>query len=71
MFKNDQDYSLDEDEYGILEELFTDADDYSADPEYRKYVHTLDPGSRKLFRAFDDEELRVRAREAYRKLYEA
>jgi hypothetical protein len=67
MFKNDQDYSLNEDEFDILETLFTDADAYSADPEYREYVHTKYPE----FPALDDEELRDRAREAYQKLYEA
>ncbi|KZS85801.1 colicin immunity domain-containing protein [Mycobacterium persicum] len=71
MFKNDQDYSLDEDEFDILETLFTDADDYSADPEYREYVRAKDPEFRKYVHAFDEEELRGRAREAYRKLYEA
>jgi hypothetical protein len=58
------------DEFDILAELFTDADDYVADPEVRKYMHSLDPEFRRYVHAFDDEELRTRAREAYRKLYE-
>lgn len=70
MFKNDPDYSLTQDEFDILEELFTDADDYSADPEYRDYVRSLDPESRGLIRALDEDELRDRASAAYRKLYE-
>jgi Bacterial self-protective colicin-like immunity len=46
-------------EFNILEELFFDVDDYAADPELRERAGGL-----------DDEELRTRAREAYRKLYE-
>ncbi len=70
MSKNDNDFSVDQNEFDILQELFADVDDFSADPEYRKWVHTLDVEKRKLIRAFNDEELRDRAHEAYRKLYE-
>ncbi len=70
MFKKDGDYSLSHEEFDILEELFTDADDYSANPEYHEYVDNLNPESRGLIRALDEEELRDRALEAYRKLYE-
>jgi hypothetical protein len=45
-------------EFEILDGLFADVDDYTADPELRKRAGGL-----------DDEELRTRAREAYRKLY--
>lgn len=69
MFKTEDGLGLSP-EFDILEALFADADDYSANPEYRKYVHTLDADSRKLIRALDEEELRDRAREAYKKLYE-
>ena len=55
MFKNESSLGLSA-EFNILEALFADADDYSANPEYRKYVHTLDPDSRKLIRAFDETE---------------
>jgi hypothetical protein len=69
LFKNEKGLGLSV-EFDILEELFTDADGYVADPEYRKYLRSKGPESRKLFPAFDEEELRDRAREAYRKLYE-
>jgi hypothetical protein len=68
LFKRDTDHFL-EAEFRILDRLFADADDYIADPEYRAYLRSKDPESLKLFRAFDEEELRDRAREAYRMLY--
>jgi Bacterial self-protective colicin-like immunity len=46
-------------EFDILDGLFADTDDYTSDPELRERAGGL-----------DDEELRTRAREAYRKLYE-
>lgn len=45
-------------EFEILDGLFADVDEYVADPELRKRAGGL-----------NDEELRTRAREAYRKLY--
>lgn len=59
VFKNDED-QVPGVEFKILDRLFADVDDYTADPELRKRAGGL-----------DDEELRTRAREAYRKLYEA
>jgi hypothetical protein len=59
VFKNDQD-QIPGPEFKILDKLFADVDDYTADPELRKRAGGL-----------DDEELRSRAREAYRKLYES
>jgi Bacterial self-protective colicin-like immunity len=58
LFKHDND-QVPGTEFNTLEGLFFAVDDYVADPELRKAVHGL-----------DDEELRDRAREAYRKLYE-
>jgi hypothetical protein len=69
MFKNEADIEIGA-EFDILEELFTDTDDYVADPELRSYLRAKDPEFRKYVQALDDEELRVRAREAYRKLYQ-
>jgi hypothetical protein len=69
MFKNEEDIDIGA-EFDILEELFTDTDDYVADPELRSYLRAKDPEFRKYVQALDDEELRVRAREAYRKLYD-
>lgn len=57
IFKHDEDQSLSP-EFDVLEALFFDVDDYVADPGLRREVHGL-----------NDEELRHRAREAYRKLY--
>lgn len=66
-FKNETAHGLSA-EFDVLDGLFADADDYVADPELRESARGLDDG--KLFRALDDAELRARAREAYRKLYE-
>ncbi|ORB86579.1 hypothetical protein B1987_25575 [Mycobacterium kansasii] len=47
-------------EFKVLDRLFADVDDYTADPELRETAGGL-----------DDEQLRTCAREAYRKLYES
>jgi hypothetical protein len=59
LFKNDQD-QIRSREFDILDRLFADVDEYTADPDLRKRAGGL-----------DDEELRTCANEAYRKLYEA
>jgi hypothetical protein len=58
LFKNDEE-QVPGLEFKILDKLFADVDDYTADPELRKVAGGL-----------DDEELRNRARDVYRKLYE-
>jgi self-protective colicin-like immunity protein len=58
VFKNDED-QVPGLEFKILDKLFADVDDYTADAELRKRAGGL-----------DDEELRSRACDAYRKLYE-
>jgi len=58
LFKHDKD-QVPGTEFKILEDLFFAVDDYVEDPELRKRVHGI-----------DEEELRTRARAAYRKLYE-
>lgn len=58
VFKNDGD-QVPGTKFKILDRLFADVDDYTADPKLRERAGGL-----------DDEELRTCAREAYRKLYE-
>ncbi|VBA50911.1 hypothetical protein LAUMK191_02074 [Mycobacterium attenuatum] len=58
-FKDDRD-QVPGAEFKILDRLFADVDDYTADPELRETAGGL-----------DDEQLRTCAREAYRKLYES
>ncbi|VBA38101.1 hypothetical protein LAUMK13_01968 [Mycobacterium innocens] len=58
VFKNDGD-QVPGTEFKILDRLFADVDDYTADPGLRERAGGL-----------DDEQLRTCAREAYRKLYE-
>jgi hypothetical protein len=62
MFKNEADVDIGA-EFDILEELFTDTDDYVMDPELRSYLRGKHPEFRKYVQALDEEELRVRARE--------
>jgi hypothetical protein len=57
LFKNDKD-QVPGREFNILDGLFADVDDYTADPELRERAGGM-----------DDEQLRSSAREAYRKLY--
>ncbi|EUA09371.1 bacterial self-protective colicin-like immunity family protein [Mycobacterium kansasii 732] len=59
VFKDDGD-QVSGAEFKILDRLFADVDDYTADPELRETAGGL-----------DDEQLRTCAREAYRKLYES
>lgn len=56
-FKNDS-HQVGGPEFDVLDELFADIDDYVADPRLREEVSGI-----------DEEELRARAREAYKKLY--
>ncbi|WP_082973438.1 colicin immunity domain-containing protein [Mycobacterium sp. E2327] len=58
LFKNDRDQVRSR-EFNILDRLFADVDEYTADPDLRRRVGGL-----------DDQELRTCAREAYRKLRE-
>jgi hypothetical protein len=67
LFKHDKD-QVPSPQFEVLDRLFADVDDYVADPDLRKRVAELNDG--KLLRTLDDAELRARAREAYRKLYE-
>ena len=69
LFKHDKD-QVPSAEFNILEGLFFAVDDYVADTELRRRLQGLDPELRRYWHALDDEELHIRAREAYRKLYE-
>jgi hypothetical protein len=57
-----------QDVFEILEDLFTSADGYVADPELRMELLASNPDLRKYGQGLDDGELRVAAREAYRQL---
>lgn len=67
-FKTSED-KLGQDEFDILQYLFTSADGYVADPESRKQLLAAYPELRKYGHGLDDEELRADAREAYRQLF--
>jgi hypothetical protein len=58
------------DAFDILEDLFTSADDYVADPELRSRLLAENLDFHKYGKPLDDEELRADAREAYRQLFE-
>lgn len=67
-FKTSEDM-LGQDEFDILEYLFTSADGYVADPESRRELLAERPELRKYGQGLDDEELRADARDAYRQLF--
>lgn len=67
-FKTSED-RLGQDEFDILEYLFTSADGYVADPESRRQMLAESPEWRKYGQGLDDEELRADARDAYRQLF--
>jgi len=67
-FKTSEDM-LGQDEFDILQYLFTSADGYVADPESRRQLLAERPELRKYGQGLDDEELRTDAREAYRQLF--
>jgi Bacterial self-protective colicin-like immunity len=68
MFKEETEI-FGQDVFDILEDLFTSADGYVADPELRKELLASNPDLRKYGQGLDDEELRAAAREAYRQLF--
>jgi Bacterial self-protective colicin-like immunity/Barstar (barnase inhibitor) len=57
------------DAFDILEDLFTSADDYVADPELRSRLLAENLDFHKYGKPLDDEELRAEAGEAYRQLF--
>jgi hypothetical protein len=67
-FKTSEDM-LGQDEFDILEYLFTSADGYVADPKSRRELLAERPELRKYGQGLDDEELRADARDAYRQLF--
>ncbi len=67
-FKTSED-RLGQDEFDILQYLFTSADGYVADPESRRQILAETPQLRKYGQGLDDDELRADARDAYRKLF--
>lgn len=69
-FKTSEDM-LGQDEFDILEYLFTSADGYVADPESRRQLLAETPELRKYGQGLDDDELRAYARDAYRQLFGA
>ena len=68
MFKNETEI-FGEHVFDILEDLFTSADGYVADPERRKELLAADPELRKYGQGLDDDELRADALKAYQQLF--
>ncbi len=68
MFKNET-AIFGEHVFDILEYLFTSADGYVADPQWREELRAANPDLRKYGQYLDDDELRADAREAYRQLF--